>query len=747
MTDEKSPEQSAEQPELNETHDAEWFHQRGIEDERVIEALNAVPRRPFMQLGDEDSAISVTPLPPVEVAGKLLMALELSKESKVLEIGTETGYLSALLANICDQVFTVERRLPLAKLAEGRLKELGVEGVEILYGPRLTEYALNAPYDAILLSAVAPRVPTKLKSRLAIDGRLVVPVAEGARNPELIVIRRVSETTFERQSLGQLRFTSKLGDILVELGVAGRTDIELAAMEADASGQRLGEALIEHAQIQERDLIRALALQRGFQLNSVDTLLKIADHELAYSVPRAFLEHHQILPLVVREGSLSVATVDPDAPAVELARILDATDVEVFLVTTEDFRRLWNTLLEGRKKPAQEDTLKSRVEAKFESLLRAATRVQASTIHLDNNPEGGRVRFRMGGELREIPEFKLAPTEITYLVEFIKREAHLDVLEQRLPQRGRLAWVREPVTYQMNIQIMPSITGEQLTLQLLSMGTEPATLSQLGFPDDITVALFELLQQRRGLFLIVGPRHVGKTETLYALVRELARDSRLKVATLEDEVLCPLSGVHQALVQPDQGFGFQEAIYEFARFDVDVLGVGDLPNPDTVLEALNVARRGMLMICVLHGKNALHVVRGLREFGLPADALAAGITGILTQRRAPMICLDCREPSIPDPAQVEKLFPAGPPMGFKAYRGAGCKACGNTGIRGSIPVLELLPFNESMRKGVRDDETEEELRWRALEQEMETISQYAVRLVQEGKIPLEELSGYIPVGR
>ncbi len=743
----KNPEVESHQ-ESHQEHDEEWFSQRGITDERVIEALNEIPRQSFISLGDDEDGepLPSSALPPLEVAGKLLQALQIKEGAKILEIGTDTGYLTALLANLTDEVYTVERRLPLAKLAEGRLEKLGIEGVEILYGPRLTEYALNAPYDAILLSAVAPRVPTKLKSRLAVGGRMVVPIGEGDKNPEIICIRRVDEEVFERQSLGQLRFSSKLGDILVELGVADRDDIELAALEADASGKKLGEALLQYAQIHERDLVRALAIQRGFKLAPVDTLLKISDHELAYSVPRAFLEHHQILPLVIREGRLSVATVDPDAPAIELARILDATDVDIYLVTSAEFTRIWDTILEGRKPRAnREDNLKSRVEAKFERILRAATRVNAATIHIDNQPQGSRVRFRIDKELREIREFFLEPAEVAFLIEFLKMEAHLEVLEQQIPQRGRFSWVREPVTYHMNVHIMPSIMGEQLSLQLLSHGTESPTLEQVGFPEDIIETIDELFKLRRGLFLLVGPRHMGKKETLYALLRRFAANETLKVAMLEEDIICPIPNVQQSLIHPEVDFGYREAMYEFARFDVDVLGLGEIPNPQTALEALNVARRGMMMIGILHGKSAHYVLRGLREFGVPAEALANGVTGILTQRLAPKICDGCRELYKPHSIDLKALFPNGAPMGFKAYRGKGCAECSGTGINGQVPVLEVLPMNDPLRRGITGDEPEETLRRIILASGGDTISEYAVRLVREGQIPLEELANYIPL--
>ncbi len=725
-------------------YDEEWFTQRGIDDERVIEALGEVPRKPFVLPGDDDGQLPSKVLPPIEVVGKLVSALALEDDDTVLEVGTDTGYISALLAELADQVYTVERRLQIAKLAEGRFEELDIENIEILYGPRLSEYALNAPYDAILVSAVAPTVPEKLKERLAVGGRLVVPIGEGKRNPEVVCVERVDEESFQRASFGQLRFSSKLGEILVELGVADREDVELAALEADADGKRIGEALLEYSHVQEKDLVRALAIQRGLKIAPVDQLLERANHELAFSVPRAFLEHHQVIPLVIDNNTLAVATVDPDAPAIELARILDADAVETYLVTTGQFQRIWNTILEGRSRPTtDDDTLKGRVESKFEKILQTASRLGASTIHIDTETEGGRVRFRLDDDqLKTIPEMILEPMEIDYLVEFLKIGADLDVLEQRIPQRGRFSWMRDARTYHLNVHVMPSVLGEQLSIQLLSHGAECPTLDQIGFPPDIISDLEVVLERLPGLLLIVGPRHIAKRDTLYALLSMLAEDDSLKVATVEEDVRYTVDNVQQALAQPDRDFGYRKAIREFVRFPVDVLGIDELPNPEIVLEAINAARRGPSVLATMHGHDAAHVVGGLREFGLPAETLAHGISAVLTQRSVSKICSGCRREVEVDDLMAEELFDGDVPDGFQAFRGTGCTDCEQTGVEDQLPLLELIPFGDSIRQAVLNEKSPEQIRSIAASAGLETLSDFALRLASQGKIPVDELKGW-----
>ncbi len=730
--------------------DAQWFIQRGIDDERVIAAIGKVPRKPFVIVDEQDDEHGPLPnraLPPMDVVGKLLSSLEIEPQDKILEIGTDTGYITALLADMGDEVFSVERRLPMAKLAEGRLEQLQIENVEILYGPRLTEYALNAPYDAILLSAVAPRVPGKLKTRLAIGGRMVVPIGEGGRNPEVICIRRIDEKTYEKASLGQLRFSSKIGDILVELGIADREDVELAALEADAQGQRVGEALLEHSLVQEADLVRALAIQRGHRIAPVDTLLQIADHELAYSAPRAFLKHHQLMPLDIRDDKLHIATVDPDAPTVELARLLDAEAVETYLVTTEEFHRIWNTILEGRRpQQVQRDNLKARVEAKFEKILGAAEKLGAQTVHIDHFPQGGKVRFRVSDGLRQIPEMAFGPSEIDYLIEFLKFGADLDVLEQRIPQRGRFYWTPKETTYHLRVHVMPSIRGEQVAVRLLSEGKKPDTLSELGFPDFFIENIDILLEKLNGVFLVVGPRKARKKETLYALLSRQAADTSRKVCTVEEEILRPIPGAQQVVTAPEQNFDYREAIREFMQFDVDVVGLAEIPNPHTALDVLRASTKGPMMLATLHGKDAGHVLDGMRQFGVPGEEIARGICGILTQWQAPKICESCREIVPLNEVPVLEIFgDVGPPHDFKAFHGTGCPDCRNTGVRGEVPVLELLPFGDTLRQAVIDNRSERDLRRIASNSGVEMLSEYAIHLAKAGLLPIYDLARYIRI--
>ncbi len=170
---------------------------RGVQDERVIAAMAIVPRHLFVPLQKRSNAYEDCPLSighgqtisqPYMVAS-MTEALALNREDRVLEIGTGSGYQTAVLAELVDKVFTVERIKTLSDSARAVLYSLGFsERVGMQVGDGTSGWAEVAPFDAILVTAGAPRVPSPLLEQLSPGGRLVIPV--GAKHVQRIEIHR-----------------------------------------------------------------------------------------------------------------------------------------------------------------------------------------------------------------------------------------------------------------------------------------------------------------------------------------------------------------------------------------------------------------------------------------------------------------------------------------------------------------------------------------------------------------------------
>ena len=157
---------------------------RGIADKRVLDAMRRVPRHEFVAEGDRDQAYEDYPLPigagqtisQPYIVGLMLEGLELRPPDRVLEVGTGSGYATALLAELASEVVSVERHPSLAERAGALLARLGYSNVKVIVGDGALGFPAGAPYNAILVSAAAPAVPPALLAQLAEGGRMVIPV-------------------------------------------------------------------------------------------------------------------------------------------------------------------------------------------------------------------------------------------------------------------------------------------------------------------------------------------------------------------------------------------------------------------------------------------------------------------------------------------------------------------------------------------------------------------------------------------
>jgi protein-L-isoaspartate(D-aspartate) O-methyltransferase len=157
---------------------------RGIRDERLLRAMATVPRHEFVEPRYRDQAYEDHPLPigagqtvsqPYIVA-LMLEILQLEPSSKVLEIGTGSGYLTALLARLSAHVYSVERHPQLAREAEDTLSRLGFSNITVLVGDGSKGLPEHAPFDAIVVSAAASQIPAPLLEQLREGGRMIIPV-------------------------------------------------------------------------------------------------------------------------------------------------------------------------------------------------------------------------------------------------------------------------------------------------------------------------------------------------------------------------------------------------------------------------------------------------------------------------------------------------------------------------------------------------------------------------------------------
>ncbi|MEY3498981.1 MAG: hypothetical protein RL308_650, partial [Bacteroidota bacterium] len=194
------------------------LQEKGIVDKNVLNAINKIPRHLFLNSSFEDYAYQDKAFPigsgqtisqPYTVAFQSQL-LEIKKEDKILEIGTGSGYQTAVLCLMGAKVFSVERQNELFKQTSALLPKLGIRPKHLSFGDGYKGLPNHAPFDSIIVTAGAPLIPKPLMAQLKIGGRLIIPVGE--ENQIMTMLIRKNETQFEKHEFGDFKFVPLLED-------------------------------------------------------------------------------------------------------------------------------------------------------------------------------------------------------------------------------------------------------------------------------------------------------------------------------------------------------------------------------------------------------------------------------------------------------------------------------------------------------------------------------------------------------
>ncbi len=195
----------------------EALQEGGIRDLAVLRAFDQVPRHIFVPTGMRHRAYEDSSLPigqgqtisQPSTHARYLELLSLTGNEKVLEIGTGSGYQTALLAHLASQVFTIERVAPLLERARDAIRQSGARNVSVLVGDGTLGWRDYGPYDAILVTAGAPEIPKPLAEQLADGGRLLIPL--GGREEQVLTLVTRRGESLERRDIAPARFVPLIG--------------------------------------------------------------------------------------------------------------------------------------------------------------------------------------------------------------------------------------------------------------------------------------------------------------------------------------------------------------------------------------------------------------------------------------------------------------------------------------------------------------------------------------------------------
>jgi protein-L-isoaspartate(D-aspartate) O-methyltransferase len=247
---------------------------RDISSSKVLEAMSAVPREQFLPLEMRGFAYEDSPLPIAEgqtisqpyIVALMIDALNLQGGERVLEIGVGSGYASTVLAEIADQVIGIERIPTLSDQAKTVLKQLGYNNIKIINANGTIGYVEAAPYDAILVSAGGPEIPTTLKKQLKIGGRLVIPIGNRLYQ-RLLRVTRIDENQFDEEVISQVHFVPLIGQ------EGWSDDLNTSSTKRSSSASlSAGKDQSENAVRHKTQTIEALIAEAAQPIDTIETV-------------------------------------------------------------------------------------------------------------------------------------------------------------------------------------------------------------------------------------------------------------------------------------------------------------------------------------------------------------------------------------------------------------------------------------------------------------------------------------------
>ena len=553
----------------------------------------------------------------------------------------------------------------------------------------------------------------------------------------------------------------KLGEWLAARGLISLDQLRIALMEQGTSGLPLGRQLIELGFITDTVLRDVLADNAGEA--SIDLAQVVADPDAIALTPEHLARRHHILPLALDIEARTLTIAVPDLfnlvaldqlrahlegrfeirPALASeAQILEHLDkfygfdlsVDGILKEIETGEVDWSSLQTGAEFTQPMVRL-------VNALLAEAVKRGASDVHFEPESTFLRVRYRIDGVLEPMRSLhrKYWPAMSVRL----KVIAGLNIAESRAPQEGRLSLTLYGRSIDFRVSIMPTLHGENIVLRVLDREKSIIPLDRMGLPAQTLARLMDAIRRPEGLIIVTGPTGSGKTTTLYSLLAHLNREE-VNIMTLEDPVEYPHPLIRQTSITELSKIDFAGGVRAIMRQDPDIVLVGEIRDREAADMAFRAAMTGHLVLTTLHTHSALGVFPRLVDMGIRPAIIAGNVVAVVAQRLVRRLCPHCKEAYAPDESERQRLDDDAPD---RLYRAKGCIHCAFKGYRGRLPLMELLPMDETLDEAILRGATPRELATLAAQTGWRNLAEEGLDRVRAGDTSLAEISRVVNLSR
>lgn len=545
----------------------------------------------------------------------------------------------------------------------------------------------------------------------------------------------------------------RIGDKLVENGYISDEQLERALSLQRGTGKRIGEILIEQGLISAETLTSVLT--DLLNIENVTLTPSIIESSATKLIPENICKRYAVFPFRIENDRLSVAMADPqDRVAMQDIRRISGKDIIPYIsnigeinqsidscYSSADLNKAINEYVQTKKEIAKDDILleddvnAAPIVRLVHSILESAVRIKASDIHIEQDGDYMRIRFRVDGLLRE--HMKTSSKPYRAVVSRIKIMGGLNISEKRLPQDGRIIQNIDNKTIDFRVSTMPTIRDEKVVMRVLDKTSYLVGKHALGLNNDNINLYDELLSKPYGLILVVGPTGSGKTTTLYSMLNQLNSIEK-NILTIEDPIEYDLEGINQSQINVKAGLDFSNALRAFMRQDPDIIMVGEIRDLNTAEIAIRAALTGHLVLSTLHANTAVGAISRLLDMNVPGYLLTSSVVGVVSQRLVRRLCPHCKEGKKAEIGEKQALG-ISVEQEVTVYKSVGCNRCGNQGYKGRVGVYEILMLDREIRNLINSGAKEDEILEMSKNNGMKVLKDDAVFKIINGDTSIEEM--------
>ena len=561
-----------------------------------------------------------------------------------------------------------------------------------------------------------------------------------------ILIERKSVTDEEIKTvLRKRRLDIPLGSLLLEMGAIERDDLQMALelQHADPGAKKmLGEVLVDHQFVDERELTELLASQLGFKF--LEPRLAELDPMLLARTNAAWMSKYEFVPIRSDGDRVLCVFTDPmNNDHVEAAKTVFGENLSIAISTRSALRRLLGKLDSSGNPAGLRTLVKADVVETINEMLNAASENGASDIHIEPLSDRLRIRFRQDGVLTNYAEF---PKDLQKpLLNRIKIMCEADIAETRRHQDARLFYDVGGREIDMRVSVYVTIHGEKIVIRLLNRDREVAALEDIGMGSRVLDRfIFEALERPSGVILVTGPTGSGKTSTLYSCIHHII-DPETSIITAEDPVEYVIDGISQCSVDPRVDRGFDKTLKQIVRQDPDVIVIGEIRDAFSADTAIQAALTGHKVLTTFHTEDTIGGLVRLLNMDIEAFLVSSTVVSVLAQRLLRRVCTGCAAPYRPTPTDLRHLGYSGSELdGHEMKIGRGCPECRHTGYKGRLPVFEMLVMDPQIREAIVNRQSAFEIRQLARGGDMMSLLEDGIEKAARGLTTVSEIVRLLP---